>query len=457
MYEMFPGGIYDTKYVADFVTREKASFLAYLFRKYEREQLDRNIAKAGKYLTCDLRDRLPTPRVSTKHSSPPAEPPSEPSSQPEKGSVKKCKDKKRNGNANGKRTRDFDNGKNYCEMYAALGFCKEGRDCLRSHDLDIILDDEIANEEEAARKRLERSAKKAKLAKEKTAKRNADTGVAASEEQELGTKQEDGGTADGSGRASGTVDQDETIEDASAADAADDAKAIAVGTSQAPSSTAAPPTALVLPPASTSTAVSTPTPATISTSITAPILPAPPTLIVSDASLFEKYHSACFDAYMTGFIFARQMLEHAAQVPEFKNKIALIGKDHPLLIAASSFAKTSAEHRKRMAAAGIKGGGRESRGSGDSTSVSRWILVVDFVRLTAICTHLALSFTISLFHAPNTTYPLTVPLNAGCLSAIGSGQTKSPIKSDRNKKSEWQKHVPQRLFAGKTNSQGSSL
>ena len=31
--DLFPSGIYDTKYVADFVTREKSSFLSLLFRK----------------------------------------------------------------------------------------------------------------------------------------------------------------------------------------------------------------------------------------------------------------------------------------------------------------------------------------------------------------------------------------------------------------------------------------
>lgn len=90
--EMFPGGIYDTKYVADYVTREHSSFLAYLFRKYEREQARRNhnaishndidehkdAGKEGytgmldkekvnrqRCFVIDIKDRMPTPVVKT--------------------------------------------------------------------------------------------------------------------------------------------------------------------------------------------------------------------------------------------------------------------------------------------------------------------------------------------------------------------------------------------------------
>jgi target of EGR1 protein 1 len=33
---IFKGGIYDTKYIADYIQRESSSFLSYLFRKYQR-------------------------------------------------------------------------------------------------------------------------------------------------------------------------------------------------------------------------------------------------------------------------------------------------------------------------------------------------------------------------------------------------------------------------------------
>lgn len=43
--DMFPGGIIDTKYISDYVSKEPVSFLSYLYKKYEREQRRRKTAK----------------------------------------------------------------------------------------------------------------------------------------------------------------------------------------------------------------------------------------------------------------------------------------------------------------------------------------------------------------------------------------------------------------------------
>jgi len=56
--KMFPTGIYDTKYIADYVIRESSSFLSYLFRKEERMQLYNKDIKKGEYIKCLIKKRI---------------------------------------------------------------------------------------------------------------------------------------------------------------------------------------------------------------------------------------------------------------------------------------------------------------------------------------------------------------------------------------------------------------
>ncbi|CAG2211972.1 TOE1 [Mytilus edulis] len=69
-------------------------------------------------------------------------------------------------------------------------------------------------------------------------------------------------------------------------------------------------------------------------------------------------HRAGFDAFMTGFILSTYIAQYGSYngslllkdlgVEQMKNSIYLTGKDHPLNIVKSSFAKTSKEHRDKF-------------------------------------------------------------------------------------------------------------
>lgn len=115
--EMFVSGLFDTKYVSDYVTRERISYLAYLFRKYQREQRRRSLSKGLPYFTQEIRPAL---RLDPKIM---------------KANILPVKSG------------------NICENYAFHGFCKFGNDCANSHDLDAILDAEEKREAKRNKKK----------------------------------------------------------------------------------------------------------------------------------------------------------------------------------------------------------------------------------------------------------------------------------------------------------------
>jgi target of EGR1 protein 1 len=61
-------------------------------------------------------------------------------------------------------------------------------------------------------------------------------------------------------------------------------------------------------------------------------------------------HSSYFDAYMTAFIFAHQLIKHDYDFIKntCRNRVYLVGKQIPLIIEKSRYAKTSEQHQLKM-------------------------------------------------------------------------------------------------------------
>lgn len=65
-------------------------------------------------------------------------------------------------------------------------------------------------------------------------------------------------------------------------------------------------------------------------------------------SLFQQDHSACYDAFMTGFVFGHQICVEVDSLKEAKNKLYLIGKQIPLLVQKSKYSKVSKQHALKV-------------------------------------------------------------------------------------------------------------
>ncbi|ORX68371.1 ribonuclease CAF1, partial [Linderina pennispora] len=231
--EMFPGGIFDTKYISEMVEPGSASFLAYTFHKNERIQ----------------KRRLETdePAVQAKLKSPlkyqePAEPtyPALPEAE-----------------------KDIE----YCLNFALHGHCRFRNKCPKSHDINFILD---CQEREEAKKK---------------AKESGGEGPESSANGDDSKKRKRGAGDEGS------------------ADSSDsDSKKAHKARKHSEEAASKP----------------------------------------SSSDNENMYHTAAYDAYMTGYIFASHQIRLGEGIGEYMNKVYLMGRpDQPLLIKPSLFASNS--------------------------------------------------------------------------------------------------------------------
>ncbi|KAI9301519.1 ribonuclease CAF1 [Cunninghamella echinulata] len=140
--EMFPSGIYDTKYISTSLVGESKSYLAYLYCKYSRLQEEQ---KESSHYSWSIQ-MLPNLKTNQNKTS-------------ESTTIKTVAnkfnsihdDKSDNDNdremspakkrrLRSKKFKDKKNTSGICGQYSQHGWCTKGGECTLSHDMDVILD-----------------------------------------------------------------------------------------------------------------------------------------------------------------------------------------------------------------------------------------------------------------------------------------------------------------------------
>ncbi|XP_053549543.1 target of EGR1 protein 1 [Bombina bombina] len=131
--EMFPAGIYDTKYASEFEVRFTASYLEYVYKKCKRENCKRMDSSSNHlaiefchyprsmstyidYRSCSL----PDPDQTSSRAAPLL----------------------------------------ICERFSAYGWCPNGQKCTQSHNIDLIIEEDEKSREEQRKTKSKRKRKK---------------------------------------------------------------------------------------------------------------------------------------------------------------------------------------------------------------------------------------------------------------------------------------------------------
>lgn len=339
--EMFPAGIYDTKYASEFETRFTASYLEYAYKKCKRENI-RRIDSSTNHLSIEFCHYTASMSAYVDYrlcSLPNQEP---------AGSATE--------------------GPHICDKFSAYGWCPNGSKCVLSHNIDLIIDED---EKGRADKKKRRRKRKKTAAQEETPeevsmeppcrKPNVDPSDTPEGEEKgeehLGSMEPpcskplvdpSDTPEEGKGQENMETEKEDCLMEETVMGQSEtkDLPTLRVSSNQCGDHTG--------PPATVDTDLSlrddqTSKPIDEGPHVRPPKRKAPST---SDAGT----HRAGFDAFMTGYILAYVwMLKRsddtdaaATCLPDCQNKIYLSGKNVPLQIIKSVFAKCSRAHMQKI-------------------------------------------------------------------------------------------------------------
>ncbi|XP_072275399.1 target of EGR1 protein 1 isoform X2 [Pyxicephalus adspersus] len=132
--EMFPAGIYDTKYTSEFETRFTASYLEYAYKKCKREN-GRRIDSSTGHLSIEFCKYSASMSSYVDYRL---------CSLPDQGPNKSATELP-----------------NVCERFSAYGWCPNGPKCALSHNIDLIIDEDEKSKEDKKKRRRRKRKKEA--------------------------------------------------------------------------------------------------------------------------------------------------------------------------------------------------------------------------------------------------------------------------------------------------------